>query len=494
MNEEAGKQLDELYGLAQDPFALSTPPMSGDRLWCFVDRSLREDSSNSTLKRVIEQFSNRIKKQEVGNHGLLIVGEWGAGKSHALNQIEWVCKDLTNVRINVRDDKELISADLFKSLFKLAFERKGEKVEDKRYTYDDITKTLDKTIVYVDQAEDLVSYSEENFLEFFKSLSGLIEYWGARDSASGVVIALTPERYDLLKRKVTYTIDRFDKGIMADDMSLMEALELVKKNLALVRIKDTDDKLFPFTDGSVSKVLDLWRSDKRTIRVFRENCSKVLRAAVDDEKREIDELFAANAIHKHYGLWEICLSEWGNLRQKHRVLLLALFNALDKCKDFPDTKYDDVVPEVTHETTLGDKIRNDIVVVPHGSLPVALEIERGQISKHKYIKIANLVEEGEFSGIVAITTTFKVNIRANKVAMSTLRDTNTYEVIRIREETLKLGRCLSFAALSPDIFFPPDEDVRTELQRSLRQDDALSLIDALGIKNAIDKVSKKIYA
>ncbi|MEA2076340.1 MAG: hypothetical protein U9O85_11575 [Euryarchaeota archaeon] len=490
MNEEEGKQLDVLYGLAQDPFALSTPPMSGDRLWCFVDRGLREDSSNSALKGVIEHFSNRIKKQESGNHGLLIVGEWGAGKSHALNQIEWVCKDLTNVRINVRDDKELISADLFKSLFMLAFERKGEKAEDTRF--DDITKTLDKTIVYVDQAEDLVSYSEENFLEFFKSLSGLIEYWGARNSASGIVIALTPERYNLLKRKVNYTLDRFDKGIIAEDMSLMEALELVKKNMALVRIKDIDNKLFPFTDGSVSKILDLWRSDRRTIRVFRENCSKVLRAAVDNEKREIDEQFAANAIHKHYGLWEMCLSEWGNLKQKHRVLLLALFNALDKCKDFPDTRYDDVVPEVTREITLEDKIRNDIVVVPHGSLPVALEIERGQISRHKYIKIANLVEEEEFSGVVVITTSFKENIRANKVAMSTLRDTKRYEVIRIREETLKLGRCLSFAALSPDIFFPPDEDVRTELQRSLRRDDALSLIDALGIKNALDKVSKNV--
>lgn len=492
MSEEAGEQLEELYGLAEDPFALSTPPMPGDKLWCFVDRSLREDSSNGTLKKVIERFANRIKRQEAGNRGLLIVGDWGAGKSHALNEIEWVCRDLSNVRINVRDDKVLISPDLFKSLFKLAFERKGERAEVRRYTYDDITRTLNRTIVYVDQAEDLVSYSEESFLEFFKSLSGLIEYWGARNSASGIVIALTPERYDLLKRNVSYTIDRFDRGIIADDMSFVEALELVKENLALVRIRDVGDRLFPFTNGSVSKILELWRSDKRTIRVFRENCSKVLRAAIYDRRREIDELFAANAIHKHYGRWEICLSEWKNLRQKHRVLLLALFNALDKCKDLPDIRYDDVVPEVTREITPGDTIRNDIVVVPHGSLPVALEIERGQISRQKYKKIANLVEEGEFSGIVAITTSFKESIRANKLAMNTLRDVNTYEVIRIREETLKLGRCLSFAALSPDIFFPSDEDVRTELQRSLRQDDALYLIDTLGIKNAIDKVSKKV--
>jgi len=275
-------------------------------------------------------------------------------------------------------------------------------------------------------------------------------------------------------------------------MSIFEAMDLVRENLTLVRIKEIDNKLSPFTNESISKILDLWRNDKRTIREFRTKCSKVLRAAANDGKREIDDVFAANAIHKHYGLWEICLSEWNGLKQKHRVLLFALFNALDKCKDFSDTKYDDVVPEVTRDITLEDKIRNDLVIVPHGSLPVALEIEIGQISKEKYKKIAELVERKEYSGLVAITISFKNNIRANKIAMSTFKDVNRYDVIRIKEETLKLGRCLSFAALSPDIGFPSDDKFRTELQSSIRQDDALSLIEMLGLKNAIDKVSKRI--
>lgn len=491
MNEEVNQNLSEMYGLAGDPFAKSTPPMHGDRLWCFVDRTLREESSDRTLKKVIERFGNHMKNQDIGNHGLLIVGEWGSGKSHTLNEIGWVCKDLNNVKISVRDDKEFISGDLFKSIINFASEKKGEKSKIERYSNDEITKIMGRVIILIDQAEDLISYTEEKFVEFFKSLSGLIEYWGAHNSACGVVIALTPEGYDLLKRKVGYTLDRFDKAIIADDMSLVEAIELVRENLTLMRIKDTDNRLSPFTDKSVSKILDLWRNDKRTIREFRTKCSKVLSAATNDGKKEIDEGFAANAIHKHYGLWEVCLSEWGGLKQKHRVLLLALFNALDKCKDFPDTRYDDVVPEVTRETTPDDKIRNDLVIVPHGSLPVVLEIEIGQISKYKYKKIAELIERKEISGLVAITTSFKNNIRVNRVAMSIFKDATRYDIIRIKEETLKLGRCLAFAALSPDVDFPTDDKLRIELQSSLRQDDALSLIEVLGIKNAIDKVKKR---
>ncbi len=77
--------------------------------------------------------------------------------------------------------------------------------------------------------------------------------------------------------------------------------------------------------------------------------------------------------------------------------------------------------------------------------------------------------------------------------MSILQDASRFDVIRLRNDPLNLGKSVSFAALSPFLNFPSKENVRSDLQKGLRQDDALSLLETSKIKKAIDKVVKRIY-
>jgi hypothetical protein len=493
MEEEdsLNEKLKELYGLAEDPFGLTTPPAYGAKLWCFIDRTLRE-STDDTLLRVMRPFVDRIKNRGAGNRGLLIVGGVGTGKTHALNEVDRMCRDLElkTVTIDGNTDRDRITGDIFKSMFNLACERK-KGVEIERWDNREISDAMDGTIICIDQSENFViDHGEDEFIKFFEKVAGLLEYLASQNHISGVIITLVSERLHPLKARSRFSIDRFDKAIFADDMSLIEGIDLIKKNLSLVRIRDVENELLPFTKDSVYKILDIWRTETRTIRVFREKCSKVLRSATRAEIREIDELSAANYIHELYGLWEKCLFEWKSLKQKHRTLEYALFNILDKCKDAPDVKYDDIATEVTYELPSGDKIRNDLLVVPHDRLPVPVEIERGQISKQKYRNILELINRDEYSGIVIVTSSIKEYLFANRIAMGILKDASRYDVIRIREEVLSLGRCLAFAALSPELNFPRDDNCRKKLQQSLETHEALDLIDTLKIKTAIDTVAR----
>ena len=292
-------------------------------------------------------------------------------------------------------------------------------------------------------------------------------------------------------QKTRFAIDRFNKAIFADDMSDIEGIDLIKKNLNLMRIESVEDELMPFTKDSVSQILNIWRSERPTIREFRSKCRRVLRGAAWDGIKETDGRSAANYIHRLYGNWERCFLEWKDLKPKHRTLQYAIFNVLDKCKDSPDIRYDDVALEVTYDISSDEKIRNDILIVPHGRLPVAIEIERGQISKERYRKIADLIKRDEYSGVIIITSSFKENLSANRIALGILKDASKYDVIRIKEDVLNLGQCLSFAALSPELNFPFDDNCRNELQQSLKEDDASLLVEKLKIRDAINKIARQ---
>ena len=501
------EELQRVYGLADDPFALSTPPSPGDRLWCFIDRGLDERSTARTLKAVLTQFSTRVAFNRAGNRGLLVIGHWGDGKSHALNAIELTAHEHgTRVaRVSARDDADELTKlvgeekSLFGATFSLAARRLGIKPAGTRAEH--VLKDLGDlpTLVLLDQAEDLISYQEDEFLRFCRTLSGVLETAGAKPSPLGVAMAFTPERYQLIKEKASYVLDRFDKARFSDDMSINEAAALIENNLGLVRIKDaeTPSPIWPFRTDSVGAILDIWRTEKRTIREFRSKCSKVLKAAAQAQIKEIDRLFAANAIHAQYGNWEHSLAEWRNLeRNRHRVLLMAVYNALLKIKGLPDVRYDEVIPEQPYSITTDQRIRSDILVVPHGCLPVAIEIETGQqIGRNKYELVSKLVESREFSGVIVTGLSYKGIIRANKVAMASLKDATRFDVIKLEDTPLKLGRLLSFAALTPDLDFPSSEEVRTNILRSVREDDALSLLkDILGIVDAIDAIKRRITA
>ena len=67
-------------------------------------------------------------------------------------------------------------------------------------------------------------------------------------------------------QKTRFAIDRFNKAIFADDMSDIEGIDLIKKNLNLMRIESVEDELMPFTKDSVSQILNIWRSEIPTMR------------------------------------------------------------------------------------------------------------------------------------------------------------------------------------------------------------------------------------
>jgi hypothetical protein len=501
--EEDVEGLMDVYGLAEDPFAMASPPEPGDRLWCFVDRSLDERSTTRTLRRAVTNFVDRLRGNKAGNRGLMIIGKWGDGKSHSLKAIaaEGSKYDISEIRINVRDDAielhDLFKKEesLYKATFRLISERGGINIS--AFDTQTITKALSEVpmIINIDQAEDLIEFEESEFLGLSRMLSGILEYAAAGNLQMGIAIALTPERFRLLQGKVKYVLDRFDKAMFWDDMAVNEACQLIENNLALVRIEEKESrKLYPFTNQSVIKILDIWRTENRTIREFRSKCSKVLTSGAEHNIGEITSEFAANAIHSHYSNWEKCLIDWRELRRKrHRILVQSIFNSLDKCKNLPDIRFDEVIPELTYPVSSDESVRNDIMVIPHGYLPVAIEIELGTyFGKGKYEKIARLVEKNEYSGVVFVALSYKTIIRANKVAMSTLRDSGRFDVVKIEDSTLKLGRTLSFGALSPHLEFPIDEQVRLELQRSIREDDAISLVkEQLPLVKAIDAVKKE---
>lgn len=490
--------------LADNPFALPTPPAPGDRLWCFVDRSLDERSSGRTLRAVVDTFVSRVLEDKAGSRGLLVIGKWGVGKSHTLNEITRLGAgaEARIARINVRDDvmelSKAFSAEktLFAAIVKLVTDQLSAPASSLKL--EQLAKELSSraTFILLDQAEDLVSFEEEEFVRFAKLLAGLLEVCGSRNYPVAIIMALTPERVRLLREKASYVLDRFDKAVFADDMSFNEAASVIENYLGLVRIADigTRSPTWPFNNESISRILDIWRTEERTIREFRSKCSKVLDTAAKAGVEEIDGLFAANAIHSQYGNWEHCLVEWRNLEKgKHRVLLLALYNALFKVKDMPDIRFDEVIPEQTYHVTSDQKVRTDVLLVPYGHLPVAIEVETGQqIGRHKYDQIAKLVETGEYSGVIVVALSYKGIIRANKVTMQTLKDATRFEVMKVEDTPLKLGRVLSFAALTPDLDFPTSDEVRNGILGSVREDDALTLLkEVLKLTEKVDAIKRR---
>jgi len=456
------------------------------------------------LRAVVDIFVSRVIQNRAGSRGLLVIGRWGVGKSHTLNEITRLANaaEARVARINVRDDTMDLSKafstekSLFSAIFRLATDQLSAPPSSLKP--EQLAKELSTraTFVLLDQAEDLVSFEEEEFIRFSKLLAGLLEICGSRNYPVAVVMALTPERVKLLREKASYVLDRFDKAVFADDMSFNEAASVIESYLGLVRISDIDTRspIWPFNNESISRILDIWRTEERTIRHFRSMCSRVLETAAEVGVEEIDALFAANAIHSQYGNWEHCLVEWRKLEKgKHRVLLLALYNALFKVKDLPDIGYAEVIPEQTYHVTSDQRIRTDVLVVPYGHLPVAIEVETSQqIGRHKYDQIAKLVETGEYSGVIVVALSYKGIIRANKVTMQTLKDATRFEVVKLEDTPLRLGRLLSFAALTPDLDFPTSPEVRNAILGSVREDDALTLLkEVLKLTEKVDAIKKR---
>lgn len=507
--EVDNSMLDD-YGLAENPFSLPTPPNPSSRKWLFVDRSLKEDiSSSPTLEKVINKFITRIKNNQGGNRGLMIIGAWGAGKSHSLFRIEEesLRQGLQPLTMDVVNNQELITSafskyegDLFKSFAEVIAEKKNI-----QYTsFEDLLKKIspDGVIITVDKSEDLPrDFGIDRYISFMRSISNLVERLAQQELNIGIVFGMNPEPYGYLKERALYVLDRFDKAWISDDISYLEAYEIIENNLSTVRsnkptFSNGDKLIYPFSGKSIHKILDVWRKEIRTIRHFRENCAKVLDYASENGLNIISDVDAATAIHSQYNDWEKSLIEWRGLQFKKRVLTYALYNVLDFCKNSSEIKYSDIAVDVPHPVVIDDTtetVKIDLAVVLPNNLPIAIEIETGySFSSKKYIKIGKLIEQGEFAGVVLITLSYKGLVRANKVLFSKIKDPNRFRALKLENDVLIIGRILSFGAFTPDLGFPRIEDFRSEIKNKIKIDDAVQAINYSGIQSAIESISGSV--
>ncbi|MGQ9469028.1 MAG: hypothetical protein ACUVTD_04290 [Nitrososphaerales archaeon] len=488
--------MKEVYCLRENPFSADVAPEPNSKMWCFVNRRLLEgESSVAYLGPAIHQFVARLVNGESGKRGLMVIGWWGSGKSHALNAVIRECKNsgFRTCKLDFRKHDVLAEMckgkeDPLNTLLAIAYDRL--KVTN--------VSPPAKTVLCLDQAENLPvesGFGWDAFKKLMDEMSFFIEDLTSRTLSFGIVITQTPETYKGIKDWRSYVKDRFDRCVFPEDMSEIEAQEVVKTYLRLVRIRkrglESMSDLHPFTSESIEEILGFWRKGlpkDRTMREFIKKCRLVLDYSVEKRLKEISRDEVQNSMHSLYALWKKLPVEWETLRNAHTILLYSVYNALDRCKDHSDVNLRAVHPEFKKDVNSGS-VRMDIYAIPTGKTRgVAVEIQTSSsISTAKYQKFATLISRDELAGVVAVCLDENIRILTEKVLTRTM-DPTKYRALRIEREPEILGELLSFATLSPHLGFPSEAHMSDRLRRNIRKDDMVALLSRIGLLEAIKAI------
>ena len=273
----------EVYGLSRNPFEQ------------LASEGIRDVESIHVYQE-IDMRLQMIISEVIGNKSsiaLSIVGPLGMGKTQRLKTIAKAIEENRGKALYVKVDTHDIlklTRDIFYAIKppksrtniflenlsrKLGFIDRLEKMltDTQEYKSRDIAELLTEQMsrfpycaLLLDELENMQGASEKEKIQFFEMLRHFIS-----NMPEGCVVAFAsvPEAYAEYTKIFPAFFMRLHYEFKLRPMSLDEAYELVKKRLNRVRIKDTDDPLYPFTEDAIKLIHRLGRGNPRqTLRLL----------------------------------------------------------------------------------------------------------------------------------------------------------------------------------------------------------------------------------
>ncbi len=269
----------EVYGLSRNPF----------------EQLASEGIADVESIHVYQEVDMRIQmiiSEIVGNKSSIafsIVGPLGMGKTQRLKTILKAIEEQRGKAIYIKVDTNDIlklTRDVFYALKpprsrtniffenlsrKLGFIDRLEKMLSStgEYKSRDIAELLTEQMgkypycaLLLDELENMGSAGEQEKIQFFEMLRHFIS-----NMPKGCVVAFAcvPEAYEEYTKIFPAFFMRLHYEFKLRPMSLDEAYELVKKRLNRVRVRDTDDPLYPFTEEAVKLIHQLGKGNPRQI-------------------------------------------------------------------------------------------------------------------------------------------------------------------------------------------------------------------------------------
>ena len=269
----------EVYGLAKNPFE----QLASEGI---------EDVESIHVYQEVDMRLSMIISEVVGNKSSIafsLIGPLGMGKTQRLKTIYRAMSEQGGKPIYIKVDTNDIlklTRDMFNGLKppktrtniffenlsrKLGFIDRLEKMlsSTKEYKSRDIAEMLTKELskypysaLLLDELENLQTASEEDKILFFEMLRHFIS-----NMPQGCIFAFAciPEAYEEYSKIFPAFFMRLHYEFKLRPMSLEETFELVKKRLNKVRIRDTDDPIYPFTEDAVRLIHELAKGNPRQI-------------------------------------------------------------------------------------------------------------------------------------------------------------------------------------------------------------------------------------
>ncbi|WP_456394369.1 AAA family ATPase [Thermococcus sp.] len=269
----------EIYGLSRNPFEqLASEGIS--------------DVESIHVYQEIDMRLSMIISEVIGNRSsiaLSIIGPLGMGKTQRLKSIAKAISDSRGKAIYVKVDTNDIlklTRDIFYALKpprsrtniflenlsrKLGFIDRLEKMlsSTQEYKSRDIAELLTEQMgkypycaLLLDELENMQTAREQDKIQFFEMLRHFIS-----NMPQGCIVAFAciPEAYEEYSKIFPAFFMRLHYEFRLRPMSIDEAYELVKKRLNRVRIRDTADPLYPFTEEAIKLIHELGHGNPRQI-------------------------------------------------------------------------------------------------------------------------------------------------------------------------------------------------------------------------------------
>ncbi|CAB49122.1 ATP-binding protein [Pyrococcus abyssi] len=269
----------EVYGLSKNPFI----ELASEGI---------EDIESIHVYQEVDMKISSLVSDVIGNRSSLtlsIVGPLGMGKTQRLKSIARVIEEKGGKVIYLKVDTTdilKITRDIFSSLKppksrtnifienlsrKLGFITRLEKMLSSvdEYKSRDIAEMLTQELskypysaLLLDELENMSGASEREKILFFEMLRHFIS-----NLPPGCIFAFAciPEAYEEYSKQFPAFFMRLHYEFKLRPMSYQEVIELVKKRLAKVRIRDTADPLYPFTEDAIKLIHELGKGNPRQI-------------------------------------------------------------------------------------------------------------------------------------------------------------------------------------------------------------------------------------